>query len=210
MRYHELKVKRDLSNPDELCAIIAVKDIEDEVRLRLQLERALELAYTDHLTGLLNQQGLLNKCRDMLQQDGVQAAVLFMDLDNFKQVNDEYGHGMGDKVLYEVGKAIREETRGKDIVGRYGGDEFVALINGVKRPHDAEEVAERIAGRVKDVCKRLKLAINITASIGISFTSEVGFDYHHLKEIADDRLYLAKKQGKNRIVKNSKKSAKKG
>ena len=208
LRYHDLKVKRDLSNPDQLCAIIAVKDIEDEVRLRLQLERALELAYTDHLTGLLNQQGLLNKCREMLKQDDIQAAVLFMDLDNFKQVNDEYGHGMGDKVLYEVGKAIREETRGKDIVGRYGGDEFVALINGVRRPHDAEEVAERIAGRVKEVCKRLKLAVNITASIGISFTSEIGFDYHHLKEIADDRLYLAKKQGKNRIVKNSKKISK--
>ena len=208
LRYHDLKVKRDLSNPDELCAIIAVKDIEDEVRLRLQLERALELAYTDHLTGLLNQQGLLNKCREMLKKDDIQAAVLFMDLDNFKQVNDEYGHGMGDKVLYEVGKAIREETRGKDIVGRYGGDEFVALINGVRRPHDAEEVAERIASRVKEVCKRLKLSVNITASIGISFTSEVGFDYHHLKEIADDRLYLAKKQGKNRIVKNSKKITK--
>jgi diguanylate cyclase (GGDEF)-like protein len=69
-------------------------------------------------------------------------------------------------------------------------------------------VAERIAGRVKDVCKRLKLTVAITASIGISFTSEVGFDYHHLKEIADDRLYLAKKQGKNRIIKNSKKITK--
>lgn len=208
MRYHEMKVKRDLSDPDNLCAIIAVKDIQEEISLRMQLEKALDLAYTDHLTKLLNQQGLLNHCRDLLKQDGIQAAVLFMDLDNFKQINDEYGHAVGDQVLCEVGKAIHEETRSKDIVGRYGGDEFVALINGVRRPRDAEEVAERIAGRVKDVCKRLKLAINITASIGISFTSEVGFDYHRLKEIADDRLYLAKKQGKNRIVKNSKKSAK--
>ena len=207
-RYHEMKVKRDLSDPDNLCAIIAVKDIQEEVSLRMQLERALDLAYTDHLTKLLNQQGLLNNCRELLKQDGIQAAVLFMDLDNFKQINDEYGHAVGDQVLCEVGKAIHEETRSKDIVGRYGGDEFVALINGVRRPRDAEEVAERIAGRVKDVCKRLKLAINITASIGISFTSEIGFDYHRLKEVADDRLYLAKKQGKNRIVKNSKKSAK--
>lgn len=201
-RYHEVKVKRDPLREDSLCAIIGVKEIESEVKLRLQLEEALEMAYTDHLTGLYNQQGLLAKCKDLLQDETVNAAVLFMDLDNFKSVNDAYGHGMGDKVLYEVGKAIREETRGKDIVGRYGGDEFVVLIYDIRNHRDAEEVAERISGRIKNVCKQLKLKIGISASIGIAFTDQTGYDYRYLKEIADDRLYLAKKRGKNRIVKN--------
>lgn len=200
-RYHEVKVKRDSSNHEALCATIAVKDIEDEVQLRLQLQNALEMAYTDHLTGLFNQQGLLAKAKEMLANNEMKAAVMFMDLDNFKLVNDEYGHGMGDKVLYEVGKAIREETRGKDLVGRYGGDEFVVVLCDIRKQRDAEEVAERISNRVKNVCKQLKLKIGISASIGISFTDQTGYDYHHLKEIADDRLYIAKKRGKNRIVK---------
>lgn len=201
-RYHEVKVKRDRLNEEALCAIVAVKEIENEVQLRLKLEEALEMAYTDHLTGLYNQQGLLAKCKETLKDEKVNAAVLFMDLDNFKQVNDAYGHGMGDKVLYEVGKAIREETRGKDVVGRYGGDEFVVLIADIRNQREAEEVAERIAGRIKNVCKQLKLKVNISASIGISFTDQTGYDYRYLKEIADDRLYLAKKRGKNQIVKN--------
>lgn len=205
-RYHEVKVKRNPLSEDAFYAIIGVKDIEQEVQLRLQLENALEMAYTDHLTGLYNQQGLLVNAKNLLHGSNAKSALLFMDLDNFKSVNDRYGHGMGDKVLYEVGKALREETRGKDIVGRYGGDEFVVLIYDFRYLEDVEETAERIASRVASVCSRLHLEVNISASIGISYTEHTGYDYHHLKEIADDRLYLAKKRGKNQIVKNSKKN----
>ena len=201
-RYHEVIVKRDDLNDEAFCAIMGVKEIEEEVQMRLQLEDALEMAYTDHLTGLYNQQGLLVRCKEALSDKAVNAAVLFMDLDNFKQINDIYGHGMGDKVLHEVGKVLREEARGKDVVGRYGGDEFVVLIYDIRKQSDAEEVAERIAMRVNAVCKKLKLQTDVTASIGIAFTGQTGYDYHHLKEIADDRLYLAKKRGKNQIVKN--------
>lgn len=199
-RYHEVTVKRDEFAEESLCAVMAVKEIEEDVRLRLQLKEALTLAYTDHLTGLYNQQGLLNRCKELLKDKKVSAALLFMDLDNFKSVNDIYGHGMGDKVLHEVGRVIREETRGKDIVGRYGGDEFVVLIYDIQTQQDAEAAAKRIAARVNEVCRSLKLQTEVTASIGLSFTGQTGYDYHHLKEIADDRLYLAKKRGKNRIV----------
>ena len=201
-RYHEVKIKRDESSEEGLCAIMGVKDIEEDVQLRLQLKETLELAYTDHLTGLYNQQGLFARCTEVLEDKNVNSAVLFMDLDNFKLVNDMYGHGMGDKVLYEVGKAIKEETRGKDIVGRYGGDEFVVLIYDIKHPAVAEDAAERIAARINDVCGQLKLHVDVSASIGIAFTNQTGHDYLYLKEIADDRLYLAKKRGKNQIVKN--------
>ena len=201
-RYHEVTIKRDDLNEEAFCAIIGVKDIEEEVQMRVQLEKALELAYTDHLTGLYNQQGLLNRCKDALKDKSVSAAVLFMDLDNFKTVNDVYGHGMGDKVLHEVGKILREESRGKDVVGRYGGDEFVVLIYDIYSMEEAERVAERIANRVNAICKKLRLKVDVTASIGLSYTGQTGYDYQTLKEIADDRLYLAKKRGKNQIVKN--------
>ena len=201
-RYSEVTVKRDHFNKDNFCATIAVKDIDDRVTLRIKLEEALEMAYTDNLTGLYNQQGLLVKCKEILNSSKVKSAVLFMDIDNFKSVNDVYGHAMGDKVLQEIAKAIREETRGKDVVGRYGGDEFVVLIYDVKNPEDAEEVAGRISDRIRNVCQDLKLTVKISVSIGISFTEQTGKDYHYLKEIADDRLYLAKKRGKDQIVKN--------
>jgi diguanylate cyclase (GGDEF)-like protein len=114
-----------------------------------------------------------------------------------------YGHSMGDKVLYEVGRVLKEETRGKDIIGRYGGDEFVALIVDANDMVKSEEIISRIKERISKICTEMGLEVNVTASIGLSYTSQTGFDYRRLKEIADDRLYIAKKSGKDKIVKIS-------
>lgn len=200
-RYHQIKIKRDLNNNTGFYAILGVKDIDDDIRLKRQLKNALDMAYTDHLTGLFNQQGLHSKCSEILKDHNGSYTMLFMDIDNFKQVNDIYGHGMGDKILYEVGKVLKEEIRGKDVVGRYGGDEFVALICDGKE--HSEAIVERIKERIAGICEHVGLSVKITASIGLSFSDQTGYDYRHLKEIADDRLYLAKKHGKNKIVKNS-------
>lgn len=203
IRCHEVKVKRDLDHTEEFYVIIGVKDVENDVRLKSELKDALNMAYTDILTGLNNQQGLLVRCSNTLKDKSMNDVFMFMDLDNFKSVNDLYGHGMGDKVLYEVGRILKEETRGKDIVGRYGGDEFVALLCDVTNTSRGEETIERIKNRISKVCSDMGLDVEITASIGLSFTSETGFDYRRLKEIADDRLYLAKKSGKDKIIKKS-------
>jgi diguanylate cyclase (GGDEF)-like protein len=203
VRYFEEKIKRDFSNEDGFCVIIGTRDVQRDVQMKKTLENALEMAYTDHLTGLYNQQGLAVKCAEELEDRSVQSAVLFMDLDNFKSVNDRYGHSMGDKVLYEVGKILKEETRGKDVVGRYGGDEFVALLYGTNNEMEVNFVLERISRRIENVCDDFGLDVKISASIGLAFTSELGFNYRHLKEITVDRLYLAKKRGKNMLVKNS-------
>ena len=139
---------------------------------------------------------------ELLKNTNVKSAVMFMDLDNFKLVNDAYGHGTGDRVLVEVGRILREELRGKDIVGRYGGDEFVALMYDVKDKDEVNSVAKNILQRIENVCKKLSLQANVTASIGVSYTDEIGYDYRYLKEIADDKLYIAKKRGKNMVVTN--------
>jgi diguanylate cyclase (GGDEF)-like protein len=203
VRYFEEKIKRDFSNEDGFCIIIGTRDVQKDVQMKKTLEKALEMAHTDHLTGLYNQQGLAVKCAEVLEDRSVHSAVLFMDLDNFKNVNDRYGHSMGDKVLYEVGNVLKEETRGKDVVGRYGGDEFVALLYDANNEMEIDFVLERISRRIASVCDGFGLDVKIGASIGVAFTFEIGFNYRHLKEIADDRLYLAKKRGKNIIVKNS-------
>lgn len=201
--YYEEKIKRDLKNDTGFYVIIGTKDIGQEVKMRNELKHALDMAYTDSLTGLYNQQGLRHKCSEILKDKNTQSSLVFMDLDNFKMVNDMYGHGMGDKILYEVGKVLKEETRGKDVVGRYGGDEFVVLLYDIKEESDSLRVLERIANRIEEVCKDIGLNVNISASIGVAFTSQTGYDYRFLKEIADDRLYIAKKSGKNKIVQNS-------
>ena len=200
VRSHEIKVKRDESNALSSHVIVGVKDIDQDVKLRNKLKEALNMAYTDHLTGLNNQQGLAIKGAELLKDTSVKSAVMFMDLDNFKLVNDAYGHGTGDKVLVEVGKILKGELRGKDIVGRYGGDEFVALMYDVKEKSEAEEMANNILRRIKDLCKKLSLKVELTASIGVSYTSDCGYDYRYLKEIADDNLYIAKKRGKDIVV----------
>lgn len=203
VRTHEAKLKRDLNNLSGFNVILGTRDIEKDVKLKYELQEALEMAHTDHLTGLYNQQGLYAKCSEVLANKNVPSAVIFMDLDNFKLVNDMYGHSMGDKVLYEVGQILQEETRGKDVLGRYGGDEFVALIYDVRDELECEIVLRRIARRINAVCNTFGLNVNISASIGVAYTKETGYDYRRLKEIADDRLYVAKKQGKNRIIKKS-------
>ena len=199
IRCHEVKVKRDLDHTEEFYVIIGVKDVENDVRLKRDLKNALNMAYTDILTGLNNQQGLMVKCVEALKDKNMQGVFMFMDLDNFKSVNDMYGHGMGDKILFEVGKILKEETRGKDIVGRYGGDEFVALIY-EEDTKKSQDTINRIRDRISKICYEIGLEVGVTASIGLSFTCDTGYDYRRLKEIADDRLYLAKKSGKDKIV----------
>jgi diguanylate cyclase (GGDEF)-like protein len=201
--YYEEKIKKDTTNDTGFYVIIGTKDIGQEVKMRNELKHALEMAYTDHLTGLHNQQGLMSKCSEILKDKSIPSSLVFMDLDNFKMVNDRYGHGMGDKILYEVGRVLTEETRGKDVVGRYGGDEFIILLHDVKEERYAIGVLERIAYRIEEVCEKFDLNVKISASIGVAFTEQTGYDYRYLKEIADDRLYIAKKSGKNKIVTKS-------
>ncbi len=201
--YYEEKIKKDTNNDTGYYVIIGTKDIGQEVKMRNDLKYALEMAYTDHLTGLHNQQGLMNKCSEILKDKSIPSSLVFMDIDNFKMVNDKYGHSMGDKILYEVGRVLKEETRGKDVVGRYGGDEFVILLHDIKEEKYAISVLERIAYRIEEVCENFDLNVKISASIGVAFTEQTGYDYRYLKEIADDRLYIAKKSGKNKIVTKS-------
>ena len=115
-----------------------------------------------------------------------------IDIDNFKKYNDTYGHQVGDMVLKKVAKSIKEAIDPSDFVGRYGGEEFSVFIVS----NDREGVIEKAERIRKDVEKKT----NVTVSIGVSFFPEDGEDSKSLIEIADQHLYRAKEEGKNRVI----------
>lgn len=157
----------------------------------------LKKASTDPLTGILNLRAFKDNVLESMELDKEHAAFLFLDLDNFKAVNDTYGHAAGDKLLKKVAHILREETRKVDFVGRVGGDEFIIYLDGIQQREDVKKVAERICDRIRKLDKLDEKKIQISCSIGIATAPEDGIDYDSLVNEADRRLYLAKENGKN-------------
>ncbi|EOC1334812.1 diguanylate cyclase [Cronobacter turicensis] len=159
-----------------------------------------DLSMMDPLTGLCNRRGFQNRF-DNLPPDAGQLFVLLMDIDHFKAYNDHYGHMMGDQALTRVSAAIRDAVRSRDIVTRYGGEEFMVLLTQADEAR-ARLAAERIRQRVYDLriphMFNESVATNVTLSIGIA-PLENG-DIDDALRRADEALYAAKDQGRNHIL----------
>ena len=159
------------------------------------------LAHHDVLTDLPNRALLSDRLRQALAQarrDHGKLAVLFLDLDNLKPVNDTLGHAVGDLILKEVARRLREVvTRQSDTVSRLGGDEFVILIQRVNSEQDASVVADKILDTLSQPFSIDQLAIDISASIGIAIFPEHGEDVDLLLRNADAAMYCAKHEGRN-------------
>lgn len=159
-------------------------------------------ARTDDKTGLLNagtwQREAETRVRRSVQFDQP-LAVLIADIDHFKRVNDRYGHLVGDQVLIGVAKTLRNQVRADDLVGRFGGEEFVALLPRTDRL-EAHRVAERLRVRVsRMVVPGGDAAIRVTISIGVALLGEHGNGLNELLRAADGGLYRAKHAGRDRI-----------
>lgn len=166
--------------------------------------RLYELAITDSITGLY----VRRYFDERLHQESSRAAryntelsVLVLDLDRFKEINDTYGHTVGDEVLHAVAQAILRGTRDSDIAARWGGDEFAVLL-----PETGADAAERTADRIREAVAATRLPIDalgcttMTVSIGVaSYPLEVT-DVEELVKLADKALYEAKRRGRNRVV----------
>jgi two-component system, cell cycle response regulator len=175
-------------------------DPNDEQFQREMFERTVR----DPLTGLYNRAYLLNQIGVLAERSasqGIGLAVLMLDIDHFKQINDRHGHLAGDDVLRQVAAVIRESTRSEDLVARFGGEEFVVVLP-VSVPDLAAERAERIRS---NLAERTVIAegttLRVTASIGMAFAAP-GRSRNEMALImtADEALYQAKADGRNRVV----------
>lgn len=163
---------------------------------------AFRIATVDTLTKAYNL-GYFRECLDRAVKThgitGEPVALLFIDVDNFKTVNDTYGHMRGDQVLKAVGQAILLAIRKQDMVFRYGGDEFAVILNNSSR-EEALQVAERIIQNVRRSVDGMTSFMKVTVSVGVAVLDEGFTDNKMLLEAADKALYEAKRQGKNRAA----------
>lgn len=198
-RWAELRTRTYHSRvSDTLRVTTFIKDMDEDVRARQELQ---EKAVTDALTGLRNRENVLVSIAQCLaDSDKTHAhALLFIDLDSFKQVNDRWGHRLGDKILQKTAERLQKLFRKDDILGRIGGDEFLVFLKDVPSRADAEERARRVVEMLpfryceqeKDVC--------ITYSVGMAFCHGGEISVDQLCEQADQAMYRAKAQGRNRV-----------
>lgn len=157
----------------------------------------------DALTGLANRAHFLQQVSRLIQYRSVNRnfhfAVLFVDLDGFKPINDKFGHKAGDMVLRHVAKLLQGCVRKGDLVGRYGGDEFIVLINHVKAPSEAVRVAQTILSKIQTPVPGDE-TLKVGASIGIALSTNPHERAEDLIRDADTAMYRAKAQGKNGYV----------
>ncbi len=169
---------------------------EELLNCHAALQFASERADIDYLTGIYNRNGITRLVDGFLNQESGERGVLcFLDLDNFKHINDKYGHRYGDEVLCNVVQSICRNIRESDVVGRFGGDEFVIYLRDLEGEPD-------IAGRAERICRGIRkehVCYGLTASIGIARYPEDGRQFTELIEKADCALYQSKKEGKDRI-----------
>jgi diguanylate cyclase (GGDEF)-like protein len=152
----------------------------------------------DALTGLLNRSSLETRFGELAEQarlNGDTVALIALDLDHFKQVNDRYGHARGDAVLREVAVAIRGELRNFELAYRNGGEEILIVLPGVDLEYGAG-VAERLRERIADVHPD---GLDISASLGVSAAAGTDVAYGPLFDAADRALYAAKRNGRDRV-----------
>ena len=192
-------------DPEELVARVKVhlkiKKLQDE--LKRSNELLLELSNTDHLTGLFNRRYMmeaLDKEVHRSSRKGGSLSLIILDIDNFKKVNDDFGHLQGDAVLQIVALQLQKELRSYDYAARYGGEEFVAILPDSSLK-DALFVADRIRLAVQGNIFSEPLAkLRLTVSLGVAcFSSEHSLTGDGFIKLADDALYRAKANGRNRV-----------
>lgn len=164
---------------------------------RKEISRWKKAADSDALTGINNRKGMEEKIFKIMSGSWESTGVLlFLDLDDFKQINDSKGHAFGDKVLRTVAEKIKSCVRATDVVGRIGGDEFVVFLNGIAGKDAALKKAEEIDAKIQEGCN----GHPVTVSIGIAQFPEDGDRYDVLIKRADQALYYSKNKGKNRYT----------
>jgi diguanylate cyclase (GGDEF)-like protein/PAS domain S-box-containing protein len=180
--------------------VLLVGTVQDITERKKAEEKMVHMAYHDPLTGLPNRALLTDHLCLMLaaaQRHEILAAVLFIDLDRFKLINDTMGHSKGDDVLKEVAARLKKRTRESDTLARQGGDEFILFVQDLNRVEDITKVAENIFSALKEPFNVEGNMFSLTVSMGVSIYPNDGEDAETLIKNADIAMYAAKDEGRN-------------
>jgi len=172
------------------------------LRHREAEEKARYLAAHDPLTGVANRAHLATSAKTILsltKRTGRKAAVLLLDLDRFKEINDGFGHALGDKILQQFAERIRGAIRAEDLVARLGGDEFIIVQVGIDKPADAADLADRLMQVFSEPYLLGNTRISCGSSIGVAITPDDALEWDALMRMADAALYKAKEEGRNTV-----------
>ena len=179
----------------ELLQFVAVQVVAALERKRMH-SRLEHMAQHDQLTDLPNRTLFLDRLQTSLtkaHREQTRLAVLFLDLDKFKQVNDIHGHTVGDHLLQDVARRLTRCVRESDTVGRIGGDEFIILLESIKQPEDAAILTGKILATLSEPYKLAKVTLQIIPSIGVAVYPENGEEGNELIRYADNAMYQIKK-----------------
>jgi diguanylate cyclase (GGDEF)-like protein/PAS domain S-box-containing protein len=188
--------KRD---DNTLCYLMQVHDLTERKEAEYQLER---LAHFDPLTGLANRAWLtdeLDRQIILARRHRDRLALVYLDLDHFKEINDTFGHEGGDEVLKALATRLRNSVRGSDAVARLGGDEFVILLPEIHSPHEVVRVTEKILRASSEPLELAGRQVGMSLSMGVSLYPDDAKDGRTLLRYADNALYHAKAEGRQAV-----------
>jgi len=195
-------MKRDVTGPRLMRAILQAKErYRFEKQLMESHEKLRQLAEMDTVTGLANRYKFEKELRKTIQsseRNGEKFALLILDLDKFKQVNDNFGHDAGDRLLKKIGDRLKLPIRDGDILSRLGGDEFAILLKDVDRLHNIHLIANRILETLRKPIEINGVRMIITASIGIATYPSCAKDAINLMKCADVAMYRSKEAGRSK------------
>lgn len=183
----------------EKSVVSVVGSMLDISDLKNKESEILSLAYSDYLTNLPNRVHLTNIIENEISL-GSRFSLLFLDLDRFKYINDLFGHNVGDDFLIAVSKRLVSVLRSEDVIGRFGGDEFLIIIKDIDNIDDLDSYIELILNCFQDIfnLKSSNIDLFVTTSIGVSIYPDNGTDINELIRCADTAMYYSKEKGKNR------------
>jgi diguanylate cyclase (GGDEF)-like protein len=189
-----------------IIVIYKIKFWSDQIAMEKRLGTICEPKMTDELTGLPNRTYFCEKIRQDLLTSirGENAYFLFIDIDQFKVINDTMGHSAGDLLINSVSSRLTKILRENDGITRYGGDEFLIVLRNLKDTENVNEISERILHSIREPFYINHYSVNVTCSMGVSRFPTDGKNIEMLIKKADDAMYTAKNEGKNRCVLYSK------
>ena len=200
---HDLDLETAIALVEQADGVAAPPpDPSPTVYLQSLIDGLCELSLRDPLTGLANRRhfrSVLEREIDRVTRSGEAALLLMLDIDHFKEINDQHGHTVGDEVIRALAHVVRSNVREGDCAGRYGGDEFAIILPGMQAK-DALAIAHRIREQTEGVRLRSLPGVRITSSIGVAPADHRHSNLRAWIDAADAALYVAKNGGRNRVA----------